>query len=291
MRISPAAPPACPAAILAVATLAVATLAATILATTLPARADDLPVVNVNNEVGIAVNAMLQNYQEHGSTGIDDSESGWLPGLQAKFSTMFDALGISNLYAAARYTYNSGTLGYNGALLNGTPATGNSGATINNVDIELGKGFLLSRDLLLTPFVQGGYRDWQRDLQMPSGYNENYSNGYMGVGLRGDYALNDRLVLTGRLGWAETFGAAMTASGGALAASGIGPMNFGLGDTPLLQAGIGADYLLANRIHLYGGLDYTHFGFGQSAVNGEGFYEPSSTTSDFAIRIGFAFGF
>lgn len=255
------------------------------------AQADDLPVVNVNNEIGIAADAMLQNYQEHGPTGVDDSESGWLPGLQAKFTTMFDALGISNLYAAARYTYHSGTLGYNGAFLGGGPATGNSGATVNNVDVELGKGFLLSRDLLLTPFVQGGYRDWQRDLQMPGGYNENYSNGYMGVGLRGDYALTDRLVFTGRLGAAETLGAAMTASGGALATSGIGPMNFALGDTALLQAGIGADYLLANRIHLYGGLDYTHFGFGQSGVNGAGFYEPSSTTSDFSIRIGFAFGF
>ena len=263
----------------------------------LAARADDLlandlPVVNVNREIGIAATAMIQNYTEHDGAGNTlDTQSGTLPGLEGKITTMVDALGISNLYAGVRYGYSGGSFGYNGATIGGTPLHSNSNDSINNVSVELGKGFLFSPNLMLIPFIQGGYHDWQSDLQGPGGYNEDHSNGFLGFGVRGDYALNTRLVLTGRLGWAETVGGSANASGGALAAEGYGPMNFALGDTPLLQAGIGADYLLANRIHLYGGLDYTHFGYGASGVNGAGFYEPSSTTSDLTIRIGFAFGF
>ncbi len=223
--------------------------------------ANDLPVVNVNREIGIAATAMIQNYTEHDGAGNTlDTQSGTLPGLEGKITTMVDALGISNLYAGVRYGYSGGSFGYNGATIGGTPLHSNSNDSINNVSVELGKGFLFSPNLMLIPFIQGGYHDWQSDLQGPGGYNEDHSNGFLGFGVRGDYALNTRLVLTGRLGWAETVGGSANASGGALAAEGYGPMNFALGDTPLLQAGIGADYLLANRIHLYGGLDYTHFG-------------------------------
>ncbi len=256
-----------------------------------PARADDLPVVNVNNEVGIAFQNLWQWYTETSQGAEVDRETGSIPGFDAKFSVMRDIWGISNVYAAVRYAYSSGTVTYNGALLSGQPYAGNSGATINDVEVELGKGFLINPNLLITPLIEGGYRDWQRDVQGPGGYNEDYSNGYLGVGVRGDLALNDRLVLTGKLGLAATLSPSMTASGGALAAEGIPPTNYSLGNTGLVQVGIGADYLLADRIHLYGGLDYSHFGFGSSAVNEYGLYEPSSTTSDFTIRIGFAFGF
>jgi hypothetical protein len=256
-----------------------------------PSRADDLPVVNVNNEIGIAFQNLWQWYNETYQGAQLDKETGSIPGFDAKFSVMRDIWGISNVYAAVRYAYSSGTVTYNGALLSGQPYVGNSGATINDVEVELGKGFLINPDLLITPLIEGGYRDWQRDVQGPGGYNEDYSNGYIGVGVRGDLALNDRLVLTGKLGLAATLGPSMTASGGALAAEGLPPTTYSLGNTGLFQVGVGADYLLADRIHLYGGLDYSHFGFGASNVNEFGLFEPSSTTSDFTIRIGFAFGF
>ena len=162
------------------------------------------PVVNVNSEFGIAAQGFMQSYSETNPTtgGTLDSEHGTVPGVQVKATTMFNTLGVENLYAGFRYQYDGGGVTYNGAFLNGMPHNGMSHYAINDIGLEFGKGFLLADNVLITPFVQGGWRGWQRSLS--SIQVEDYTHYYLGAGVNGDLGITDRLVLTGRLGIAET---------------------------------------------------------------------------------------
>ena len=67
------------------------------LALPLAARAQSLPVVNVNNEIGLAADVMLQDqgYDHLSGGGASAEYSGWQPGLDAKASVMKDLFGIS----------------------------------------------------------------------------------------------------------------------------------------------------------------------------------------------------
>ncbi len=222
-------------------------LAAVFGAVSLPlaARAQNLPVVNVNNEIGLAADVMLQDqgYDHLSGGGASAEYSGWQPGLDAKASVMKDLWGISNVYAAARFNFNDGE-----SSLGPSPAyAGTFNRQTENLGVELGKGFLITDKFLLTPFIQGGYTNLQSSI---ANVTTTTANGFVGLGLRGDYALTDRLVVTGRLGWAETLGGNINTGANE---------NVGYGNGPMWQAGIGLDYLLYSHVHLYGGVDYTDY--------------------------------
>jgi hypothetical protein len=247
------------------------------------------PVINVNNEFGIAAQGFLQSYSETIPAGTFDSEHGTIPGLQVKATTMQDGFGIDNIYAGIRYQYDQGGVGYSGAnLFTKVPLKSTTDYTVNDLGVELGKGFLLSENVLITPFVQGGWHDWRRALSAVQ--VEDYTHYYVGGGVRGDLGVTNRLVLTGRLGVAETISPSMTAT--ASPGSGLPPrMTFALGSAPLYQAGMGADYQFYAQMHLYGGVDYSHFSYDASAINSLGFNEPTSTTDEAVFRLGLALQF
>jgi len=68
-------------------------------------------------------------------------------------------------------------------------------------------------------------------------------------------------------------------------------MIFALGSAPLFQTGVGADYRFYQQIHLYGGVDYSHFSYGASATNSLGYHEPFSTSDEMVFRLGLAYQF
>ncbi len=246
----------------------------------LAARAQSLPVVNVNNEIGLAADVMLQNQQDRylPANGPSPELSGWEPGLDAKASVMKDLWGISNVYAAVRFSYTNGTSSVGPT----PPYNGSYNRQNEDLDVELGKGFLITDRFLLTPFIQGGYMDLQS-----SAFNatNTTTNGFVGLGLRGDYALTERLVVTGRLGWAETVGGNLNTPAN---------YNFGYGDGPLWQAGIGLDYLVYRNIHLYGGVDYTNATLERGPVEYAGFPDsrvPQANFNDLTFHLGLAWGF
>ncbi len=246
----------------------------------LAARAQSLPVVNVNNEIGLAADVMLQDQEDHYLPGNGPSPelSGWQPGLDAKASVMKDLWGISNVYAALRFAFNNGE----SSISPSPPYAGTYNRQTENLDVELGKGFLITDRLLLTPFIQGGYTNFQS-----SDFNatDTTTNGFVGLGLRGDYALTERLVVTGRLGWAETVGGNLNTPAN---------YNFGYGDGPMWQAGIGLDYLVYSHIHLYGGVDYTDYTLARGALQSAGFPDsraPQANFNDLNFHLGIAWGF
>ena len=246
----------------------------------LAARAQSLPVVNVNNEIGLAADVMLQDqgYTFLPGHGPSPEFSGWQPGLAAKASVMKDLPGISNVYAAVRFNFNDGE----SSTSPSPPYAGTENRQTENLDVELGKGFLITNSFLLTPFIQGGYTNFQSSIFNATATT---TNGFVGLGLRGDYALTERLVVTGRLGWAETVGGNLNTPSN---------YNLGYGNGPLWQAGIGLDYLLTGHVHLYGGVDYTDYTLARGALQPVGFQElraAQANFNDLNFHLGIAWGF
>lgn len=245
------------------------------------AHAQGLPVVNVNNEVGLAFSELIKNYKEYappGSPGYD-RENGAVPGFAVSGSIMRDIGGVSNVYASLIFRYSNGNIAYTGSLQDGTPVSDDSGLIQKDLRLELGKGFLLTDKLLLTPVFQYGYHVWNRDL---GEYYEDYSNSYIGGALHVDYAVTDRLVTRFRAGIATTVSPQIYISSSA--------QTYPLGIRPVYQLGGGLDYAITPRIHLTADADFSHYSYGQSPQIA-GLLEPNSATNDLYVEFGAAYRF
>jgi hypothetical protein len=77
----------------------------------------------------------------------------------------------------------------------------------------------------------------------------------------------------------------------------VPPTVFSLGTQNVWQAGLSIDYAFGHRIHAFSGIDYSHFGFGQSAsvyagpVLQENHHEPNSVTDLAKVNVGFAWSY
>lgn len=275
-------------------------------AQTVPTPAVSVPIVAVHREVGLAAEGQFLNYKENfpaaptGEATPHDRETGGAPGFAFKAEAMGDLGPVRHAYAAVRFRYNDGTTHYaGGAQFTGTPISATDGLETEDVTVELGKGWLLTRRLLVTPVVQGGYHRWDRVL----GYDEDYHHFFAGLAVHLDYALTPRLVALGRLGWAETLSPRMTA-GGIEVPSGDGGTvttdadHFRLGTRPVWQAGLSLDYRLLRHVHLTGGVDFQRFGYGEDSttVRYRGTpiaraVEPDSWTQQVVLSTGLAWSF
>jgi hypothetical protein len=268
-------------------------------------RADELPVVAIHNEIGVAAEGQLLNYKENFSNvPAHDRENGWAPGANLSGQVMFNAYGITHIYAAIDYGIVSGQSTYTGATIDGDyPVQYQHHVAMRDLNLELGKGFaLLDGRLLLTPVLQFGHHAWDRDLS----YSETYHNFYVGGAVHVDYALTQRLVLSGRFGVAETFKAGMDLSGTSYFANDGTPVplsnaSFNLGALPVWQAGVGLDYAITKRCHLFGKLDFQRFGYSMGTATLTGNYngrsvrlstiEPNSWTQTLMPMFGAAYAF
>ena len=259
-------------------------------------NASQNPIVAANNEIGLAATGTLMNYQEHfATTGVlsapmDDTESGWLPGFSVNLSGMNDNL-TKNLYLSLNYNYSSAGIAYKGFTYN--PGIPNSArradttdqATTQNFLGKLGKGFSISNNMMLTPYVAGGFQLWTRQLP---GTHERYHSEFVGAGLMYQYAPTARLVL----------GADMRVL--ALVGGGIKTSQWssGFGTSGEESIGIHADYKISGGWHVYGGLNFTHFTYtGTDIVT---FYqgateyigkEPPSSTNLLGMHLGLAYSY
>ncbi len=251
------------------------------------------PIVAANNEIGVAATGTLMNYQEH-LPSPSDIESGWMPGFAVKYSLMGDYFpSLPNLYFAVNYQFNSGDIAYHGALQNGTPLEGTDSATANWVLARLGMGFPLAQSWMFTPYIAGGYQNWDRNLQGPHGYTEKYNAGLVGAGLMLQYAPTAQLVLSANAQGLAVIGGGMTPSG-TLFQDWLGTASFGSSGQERIS--LDADYRLNSSWHVYGGLNFTHFNYTGGALNSPlaqllGYMEPPSSTNLFGMELGVAYGF
>jgi hypothetical protein len=265
-------------------------------------QSGDSAIVRANNEVGAGATGTLMNYQEHINPGPSDIESGWMPGFDVKYSVMGDYFSSlpRNLYFAVHYQYASGGIAYHGAiqrLAGSIPADSTDNATTNRVVARLGEGFSLAPDMMLTPYLAGGYQDWSRNIAATSQAPESgefYSTGLVGAGALFQYAPTTRLVLGADAEAFATVGGGMTPTtypGNLLGSAGFGTS----GEE---RIALNADYRVIGSWHLYGGLNLTHFNYtggalGTAQIRGLTLTgrEPSSSTNLFGMDLGVAYAF
>lgn len=277
------------------------------------------PVVAVNREIGLSITGSFQDALSSDTTSYSGTTStstgrthsyesgwnsnsrriGWTPGFRADSSVMFDAFGISNLYASAQFGLQDGQRNYKYHFASHATASspytfrfgGKDDAKATSTRGEIGKGFLmLSQSLLLTPFAQGGY--------LSSGFDNfgDFGNFFVGAGLKADYALTSRLVLRGRFGWS------------AVLSSHTG-YDYGLSSSAhsLWQGGVGVDYRMTQHLHLTAGGDYSYTHRAEAdasntnASNSIGIYslgslphfqsQSSSLSNDVTLHAGLAYQF
>ncbi len=269
-------------------TVAVTVIAVSDLSGVAMAQTEDSAIVQANNEVGIAITGNLTNYQESITPGPSDTESGWQPGFAVKGSYMGNPYGIHHLYAAVHYANSFGNIGYRGAV-GGTPYNGTDSATFNRVMGRVGMGFSITVPghlMMITPYVAGGYQGWNRNLQGPFGYKENYSAGLAGAGALFQYALTPRFVVSGDAEILAVVGGGMTPH---LFNGRLGSASFGTSAEEKVAAGI--DYKMSDALHVYSDVGFTHFNYTGGSLALPGWREPLSSTNQLGMSLGLAYQF
>lgn len=246
---------------------------------------DSSAIDSVNNQIGIAVSGTLMNYQEHIDPGPSDIESGWMPGLK------LHARGTAQrLYGSVNFAYNKGNIRYEGALQDGTPYDGTDSATTMRLLGKVGYLFPISSNIVLTPYLAGGWQHWNRHLLGANGYTEDYSASLVGLGAKLQYALDPKLVLGLNINTLAVLLGGMSPSGM--------PLTYG-NNAQFKASGeedvsVGADYEVLKDIHLFGNIDFTHFNYTGGSLQAAYpyvAYEPSSSTNMFGLNLGIAYSF
>jgi hypothetical protein len=230
-----------------------------------------------------------------------DSEKGWVHGVSVTGSAMFNLGTVCNVYVFARGSYFDGRTDY----WQYVGPIGQSYAKIWEGDFRLGKGFDLAPNWMLTPYLGGGLRSWDRDVCqagpdpacIAGGYHENYSHSYRGAGLMLQYAATSQLVLTGSGLVGSTFNSRLEGAPTAAGSPLIANFSTGLGNSVIYKVEGSMDYAFTQNLHGNVGVEYTNFKYGQSApfvadIFGGLGVEPRSRTETVTVRagLGWAFG-
>jgi opacity protein-like surface antigen len=229
-----------------------------------------------------------------------DSEKGWVPGVSVTGSAMFNVGSLCNVYVLARISYFKGHTDYwqvpPGPL-------GTSDAKLWEQDFRVGKGFELAPNVMLTPYLGGGLRRWDREVGNggPSAagtYHEDYEHGYLGAGLMLQVSPISRLVLSASGLVGGTIGSQLNGHPVPGGTPFIVPFHTALGNSTIYKVEGSADYAFTQNIHANVGVEWTNFNYGQSApfvadIFGGSAVEPSSRTNIVTVRagLGFAFGY
>ncbi len=216
-----------------------------------------------------------------------DSENGNINGIKLAASWMGDEnTWWDNPYLYLGYSWVSGRVNYATLDQNGNPVYGlQSRATIQDYTFRLGKGFETGRSVMLTPYLGFGGHFWSREIALgdPSGFHESYSHAYFGGGGLIQYAFLRRWVVTGNALIGKTFWAQISSEPDIDHAA--------LGSSLLVDLGLEFDFAAYKALHLFTGIDYMNYSYGQSGVfivnNGNNdVIEPASRTELYAFDLG-----
>jgi hypothetical protein len=269
------------------------------------------PITLANTQISVDYAGTHKNYAEYNPSdpnytdpalpvgAVIDTEKGWVNGVSVTGSAMFNLGSICNVYVFARGSYFNGKTDYWQPL---GRLGGQSNAKIGEGDFRVGKGFDLAPNFMLTPYLGGGVRSWDRDLCQGGacfgfGFHENYSHGYAGAGLMLQWAATRQLVLTGSGLVGSTLESQI--KGGPLGNGNPTIVNFqaGLGNSVIYKLEASADYAFTQNFHGNVGVEYTNFKYGASQpfvsdILGGTAIEPNSRTETVTVRagLGWAFG-
>ena len=243
-------------------------------------------IKDANNAIGIQYINTNVNYTETHNGIIQDTEKGNVPGFALNFSMMRD-LYFGNDYIAASYSQNKGSTNYVGSLLGAGGAYGSvkstSPATIEDYSIRYGKGFEMTDQSMLTPFIEIGSHQWKRDL---GSYKEAYTNNYYAGGLIGQISPAKNWVLSASGMYGKTTSSNISLSGPTAQLFPGGS----LGNSDIYKFSLGVDYAFSRNFHSNLSAAYSSFKYGRSAVL-NGFLEPDSTTKYITFGVGASYNF
>ncbi|HTV54320.1 MAG TPA: hypothetical protein VMI06_05340 [Terriglobia bacterium] len=247
-------------------------------------------ITAVNREVGLYFSSTHIAYAEYLPAWFN-SEHGWDTGGGFKASAPFRTLRTDWLTEAS-YEYNDGTTKH--TQPNTLPVV--SAFVTNDMLVGVGPTFAPAARFSLTPVADAEYREWHRGL--PGSHLdliEHYTFWAPGVRVRVAYNPRDRVVLTGQSGFAYTVFPTMAGSGDA--SYQVPAHVFSLEPHDVWRAGLGVDYAMGRRVHAFGGIEYSRFGFGASADTyyGPGLklnhHEPNSVTDLGRLNLGIAWSY
>jgi hypothetical protein len=238
------------------------------------------PIYDTLNSLQFGLTGTQTNYAENITGGSpSDVEHGFTPGFHAAVSGTPAIPFVGHLYTRLSYDQSEGNINYSWGQVRTLDS-----AHFYNIGAEVGKPFFFGRDMAVIPYVDGGYRNWSRNMQGVGGYNEVYQNEYAGLGVRSYYALSNRFVLGANLNVNLVTGGSVDAYINQM------DVNAPFGDSASESIGLSANYRLNPALGLYADADYSHLDYtgGPAFVDGTPVdaYEPSSQTNQFSVGAG-----
>jgi hypothetical protein len=213
-----------------------------------------------------------------------DTETGWMPSfdLGVTWLTPSSASVFSDLYFHLDGQVTLGSTSYNGGVQDGfgnvTPYQDTTDNQIYHVSGKVGRLFALGDSTAITPYVDLGFRAWNRHLPGAYGYVENYENAEAMGGMLLQVSPISRVVLSlsGEVG--STILPTMTALGS----------TFNMGSSTVWQLEGKAGYAITPRFELTADAQFGGFGFNESPWVGDAF-EPNSYTHQLSLMGGLAY--
>ena len=250
------------------------------------AYAGNLNIVKSNNMVGAGYLYTTQYYAEHISNIPSDSETGHASGIKLFVSAMRNIGPVSNVYGYVDYYRSAGVSSYSYPGTSGA----NSGLVLSGYSLRAGKGFSIGDSVMVTPYLNYGYREWSRMIgeNLPDSYQELYQYSDYGIGVIGEYTPMNKLVLKGRVQMDEMTGNKLNVY--SLPGGFNGDIPLTLGKKPVYTFLVGANYSVGYHVSVFGNLSLLKTSFGQSPVNDE-VYEPNSDTTDLGLNVGVGYNF
>ena len=248
-------------------------------------------LINANNEIGISYNYLSRYYTER----IGDNESGHISGIGLSITGLGNILSVPLVYEHIGYTNNFGKFNYTSAAQGFSAKTNTQ---ILGVSARVGKAFIINPKTMLIPYLAYNYVKWDRNMGNTYvgnieylGYQEIYSYDALGLGVIGEYAINNALVLKGRVQYSRMLSNTLNAHDTPYFGFVLPTIAFSLGNSPIYTIGVSIDYDLYGPVHITAGIKYLKTYFGKSNVNTLGIYEPDSMTEATNYSLGLAYSF
>ncbi|MDA8095815.1 MAG: hypothetical protein M0T84_18280 [Betaproteobacteria bacterium] len=259
-------------------------------------------ILRLNNSVEASYQLSQLHYGETINDNYFDTENGKVHGESLGISWMGN-IGdrgnpdarweVTNLYLSLSYGYVAGDVNYQGGIQHCgggsctvTPHAGTSHARIKDWSARIGKGIVLSRDFMATPYLGFGTHEWDRELLGANGYGETYENDFYDLGGLFQYALGKRWVIAADVAVGSTAHGNITTPYGSAE----------LGASAYYDAGLEADVALASRLYAFVDARYKRLKYGYSAqapIAGTPYAwsEPNSTTGIASYNIGLRYAY
>ena len=269
---------------------------------------DNDAFVRANNVLGLSFGSQHQDYREFiDGANVDSNIGSVKPSYRLYATAQRDLFGVSDLFFGASISYANGSNTYRGALVNWitgeqTPVTSRTPTHLFDWSLRAGKAFTLNEaaSVQMIPYLDYSRHRWDRlDSGDIGDYSEHYNHTALSVGIIGQYAPTEKLVLSAEAQIGHIYDANVrvrSMEGPIYFSDGRdiyyvdgaeGPVVLGSHRSRLL--GFYADYAVTSAYHVTAGYRWQRFGYGRGVNND--IVEPASKSIMRQLEVGIALTF